>query len=234
MPRSLVALREYQVFLNYPFDDSFSAFEEAMHFAVVAANLIPVCAKDLTVPDRPRLEALIEAIRHSRYSAHDFSRLYGDGAENVARMNMPLEMGMAVFHALDTQRQEHRCAFFVPRPHDYHRAASDLAGLDPRCYNDDARELVAAVYDWLRDIVPAPIMNSVATVDVVGQFDAFKERSANVRGGHTDGRPTHHEAQELMYRICGDLRWWDWRQTRAGLENFPSIVLSLRDEPRRE
>jgi hypothetical protein len=230
MLRNLGALREYQVFLNYPFDEAFAEFEDALHFAVVAANLLPVCAKDLTDPDRPRLDALIDAIRHCRYSGHDFSHIYGDGADNIARMNMPLEMGMAVFHALDTQRQEHRCAFFVPRPHEYHRAASDLAGLDPRCYNSDPRELVAAVYEWLRDVVPSPIFNSVATVDVVGQFDTFKRKISSIRGGRSDGRPTHHEAQELMYRLCGDLRWWEWRQTRFGLEQFPSIVLSLRED----
>src|ERR1044071_5267760 len=99
MRANLISFEEGQVFLNYPFDEEFRMFAHAMHFAVVAAGLIPVCAYDLTTPDRPRLDILIDAITHSRYSIHDFSRLRGEGEQNFARLNMPLEMGMALFHA---------------------------------------------------------------------------------------------------------------------------------------
>jgi hypothetical protein len=67
-------LRSCQVVLNYPFDAGFRSLANAMHFAVVAGGLIPVCAKDLSIPDRPRLETLIEAITRGDDSAHDFSR----------------------------------------------------------------------------------------------------------------------------------------------------------------
>src|SRR5262249_17744050 len=116
--RDLTAFRQYQVFLNYPFDEDFAQLERALHFSVVAAGLLPVCAKDLTVPDRPRLDILVNAIANCHYSAHEFSRAKGEGGQNFARMNMPLEMGMALFHALDTQRREHRCLFLVPNPND--------------------------------------------------------------------------------------------------------------------
>jgi len=62
---------------------------------------------------------------------------------------MPIEMGMALFHALQTQRAGHRCAFFVASPHDYQIAATDLAGLDPITYSDD-EFLLVGVYEWLR------------------------------------------------------------------------------------
>lgn len=65
-----------------------------MNFAVVAGGLLPVSAFDLTTPDRPRLEMLVEAIHCCHYSAHDFSRSKGGGPDNFARMNMPIEMGM--------------------------------------------------------------------------------------------------------------------------------------------
>jgi hypothetical protein len=225
VPRNLAALRDYQVFLNYPFDEAFAAFDNALHFAIVAANLLPVCAKDLTVPDRPRLDALVDAIRSCGYSAHDFSRLHGYGAENLARLNMPLETGMALFHALATQRHEHRCSFFVPEPFDHQRAASDLAGLDPRCYNNDPRQLVGAVYEWLRDVVPAGTFNAVATIEVVARFDAFIARLLLLRGSGVGGSPTHNEAQEVMYEMCATAGWWEWRQTRVGLQQFPRIPL---------
>lgn len=38
----------------------------------------------------------MKAIRGSKYSVHDLSRCRGEGDENLARFNMPLELGMAM------------------------------------------------------------------------------------------------------------------------------------------
>jgi hypothetical protein len=144
MRRNLAAYTTCQVFLNYPFDEAFEVLADAMSFAVVAGGLLPVCAYDLTAPDKPRLEMLIDAIHSCHYSAHDLSRSRGQGPDNFARMNMPVEMGMALFHALHTQRRDHRCLFFVSSAHEYKAFASDLAGLDPR------HSTMATRYAYLR------------------------------------------------------------------------------------
>jgi hypothetical protein len=226
MRRNLLAFRDYQVFLNYPFDAKFIGLENALHFPVVAAGLLPVCAKDLTVPDRPRLEMLVDAIQNCRYSAQEFSRTRGEGPLNLARMNVPIEMGMALFHALVTQRQDHRCAFFVPTPHDYHQFGSDLSGLDPLCHNNDPKQLLAGVYEWLRGAVPTANFNSVATIEVIRAYDAFCLKLKELLGSGADGSATHSETRELMYTMCGDLGWWDWRKIKAGIQEFPPIPLA--------
>jgi hypothetical protein len=88
----------------------------APNFAVVAAGQLPVCALDLTAPDKPRFDMLIEAISCCYYSVHDLSRAKGEGTENFARMNMPLEMGLALYPALVSHRADHRCAFYRKSP----------------------------------------------------------------------------------------------------------------------
>ena len=113
MRTNLATNPDFQVFLNYPYDERFEPFARAMHFAVIAGGLIPVCAWDFTSPDKPRLELLVEAIVNCSFSVHDLSRGKGEGPESYARMNMPLEMGMALFHALHTQRAANRSR--VPR-----------------------------------------------------------------------------------------------------------------------
>jgi hypothetical protein len=85
MRRNLAACANCQVFLNFPFDEKFSQMADAMNFAVVDGGLLPVCAYDLTTPDRPRLDMLVEAIQNCRYSAHDFSRSEGEGEHNFVR-----------------------------------------------------------------------------------------------------------------------------------------------------
>ena len=226
MKPDLFSHRNLQVFLNYPFDTNFQTSADAMHFAVVAANLLPICARDLTAPDSPRLEMLVHAISSCHYSAHEFSRSKGEGPENFARMNMPIEMGMALFHALQTQWHDHRCSFFVPTPYDYKEYASDLAGLDLLCHDNDEAMLVSLVYEWLRDVVPVSVFNSRATVDVVAKFREYEAALERVNGASVDGTPSHNERRELMFPICGEAEWWDWRKTKPGQAEFPVLPLS--------
>jgi len=228
MRRNLAAYTTCQVFLNYPFDEAFAALANAMSFAVVAGGLLPVCAYDLTAPDRPRLEMLVEAIRSCHYSAHDLSRSQGEGPHNFARMNMPVEMGMALFHALQAQRHDHRCLFLVSTPHDYKTFASDLAGLDPRVHNGDEVRLLTDMYEWLRGVVPIALFNSQPTVEVIDKFFQFKDNVAKVRGSSDGGRPSHDETREVMYRVCGEVGWWDWREQRMGKDEFPLVPIAFR------
>jgi hypothetical protein len=79
MRRNLAAYRTSQVFLNHPFDPEFMPLADALNFAVVAGGMLPLCALDLTSPDHPRLEMLVDAIANCHYSVHDLSRFTGDG-----------------------------------------------------------------------------------------------------------------------------------------------------------
>jgi len=227
MRLTLEAYKNFQVFLNYPFDKQFSPLSDAMSFAVVAGGLLPVSAYDLTSPDRPRLEMLVEAIRCCNYSAHDFSRSEGVGSHNFARMNMPIEMGMALFHALRTQRREHRCLFLVPTELDYKVFASNLAGLDPRVHQNDDRLILTEMYEWLRGVVPSSLFNTQPTVDVLDKYELFKSTKTQVRGGGNGGQPSYEETREVMYQVCTACRWWDWRENRMGKDEFPSVPLSF-------
>lgn len=230
MRDNLAAFEEGQVFLNYPFDDAFKPFAQAMHFAVVAAGLIPVCAYDLTAPDRPRLDILIEAITRSRYSAHNFSRLRGEGEQNFARLNMPIEMGMALFHALQTQRTAHRCGFFVPAPYEFRIAATDLGGLDPIYYENHVLSFLARVYEWLRDHVRSPLVQRNPTNAIRDRFQYFLTQMERVEGSERDGQLSHDEAQELMFLTCTESGWWDWRENRLGQIEFPGVPLLWKEE----
>lgn len=94
---------------------------------------------------------IMRAIRGSKYSVHDLSRCRGEGDENLARFNMPLELGMAM-----AERFGERSAFrrhdwlpLVPRGHGYGRFVSDLSGYDPAEHDGTPSTVVAAVMPWL-------------------------------------------------------------------------------------
>lgn len=140
---------------------------------------------------------------------------------------MPIEMGMGLFHALQTQRRAHRCAFFVPN-REYQVAASDVLGLDPKYYELDDVSIMACVYDWLRGINAA--FNVQPTVEIVDKFKVYKSRFSELKGSGKNGEPTHDEAQELMFEMCTAWKWWQWRATPLQAE-FPIHPLSWKDGP---
>jgi hypothetical protein len=226
MARDLVAYHEYQVFLNYPYDDEFRCYSEALAFAVVASGLIPVAAVDLSLPDQPRLLTLVQAISACRYSVHDLSRSAGEGQHNLARMNMPLEMGMALFYALQTQHRDHACAFLVPDAHHYKRFVSDLAGLDPLVYDRDERKLLRDTFDWLREVAPPGFRSDEPTANIVSGYTDFRSGCESYVGSGSNGSLSHGETREVMYRVAAERGWWDWRQSKAGQLHFPSVPLA--------
>jgi hypothetical protein len=223
MRTDLNAYRNVQVFLNYPFDEAYAPLEEALHFAVVAANLIPVCAKDLTVPDKPRLKMIIDMVNNCHYSAHDLSRTKGK-----PRMNMPLEFGMALYPAITTQWEHRRCAFFVSNKK-WHKYISDLSGLDPFIHKENPSTVLCQMYGWLMDVVPKEqVKKRVPAQEVLEKFKVFKKKLRRLYGDGPNGKPSHAQAEEVIYQMCSQIGWWDFRKTRAGKQEFPEMPLKFR------
>src|SRR4051794_26873514 len=84
------------VFINCPFDAEFRSQLNAIVFTCVHAGFFPIVAGSSGRTGRPRLERILTALNLCRYSIHDLSRCRGEGDENLARFNMPLELGMAM------------------------------------------------------------------------------------------------------------------------------------------
>src|SRR3954453_17687616 len=88
------------VFINCPFDEAYSPLFDAIVFTVVCCGFQPRSAIDSGSTGEPRLTRITKALFASRYSVHDLTRCSGEGAENLARFNMPLELGMAIARSL--------------------------------------------------------------------------------------------------------------------------------------
>lgn len=85
-------------------------------------------------------------------------------------------------------------------------------------------------------------MASRHTPEIIDQCLKFRTWLASVRGSSLRGDPSHHEAQELMYRVCTNAGLWDWRGNTLGRARFPSfhcvgrtrrsdaVVFTLRDD----
>lgn len=113
---------------------------------------------DLGEVSKPRMLRILDAIAQSKYSIHDLSRCQGEGELNLARFNMPLELGVAMAHRHDESVADHQWMAMVPTDHQYSPFASDLAGYDLRNHDGNAESVVRTTASWLwnlEDAVPA-------------------------------------------------------------------------------
>jgi hypothetical protein len=139
------------VFINCPFDSDFEPFLDAIVFACVCCGLTPRSALETGTTSTPRVDRIVQALFTSKYSIHDLSRCKGEGSEQLARFNMPLELGMAMtLRFMPTKRKlSHDWLALVPAGHAYLRFVSDLRAYDLVTYDGTVQDLVPKVMAWL-------------------------------------------------------------------------------------
>ena len=170
---------EKSVFINCPFADLFEPVFHAIVFTVVARGFSPACARETSGQADPRILRIARGMAESKYSIHDLSRFQGEGPENLARLNMPLELGMAlgIRHLRGLEKTagkgvlEHNWLALVPENFIHQKFISDLAGYDPPSHDQSPAMVIKRVADWLSlqpdYTYPSPSPKAI--------FDAFKQ-----------------------------------------------------------
>ena len=173
------------VFINCPFDAEYSALFDAIVFSTVCCGFIPRSALESGTVSEPRLTRITRAMFNSRYSIHDLSRCTGEGNENFARFNMPLELGMAMARRFMDPGSEHDWLVLVPQGHAYLRFISDLAAYDPVTHDRSIQGVVFAVMPWLstrKEAVPSPTPRDVLAT--LPSFEAARQELNAAWGGY--------------------------------------------------
>jgi hypothetical protein len=143
---------ETSVFINCPLDPEYADLLDAVVFTTVCCGFVPRIATESGDVAVPRIDRICQALLSSKYSIHDLSRCSGEGDENLARFNMPLELGVAMakrFLARSDAIGDHDWLVLVPADHSYVRFVSDLAGFDPKKHSETPESIVYAVMSWL-------------------------------------------------------------------------------------
>src|SRR5580658_5029138 len=87
---------ERSVFINCPYDPGFADLFHAIVFTVIAFGFVPRSARESEGEAETRIDRISETLAQCKYSIHDLSRFTGEGTGNLARFNMPLELGIAI------------------------------------------------------------------------------------------------------------------------------------------
>jgi hypothetical protein len=169
------------VFINCPFDPAFEPLFQAIIFAVVACDFMPRSALESGTVAEPRMDRITRALFSSQYSIHDLSRCRGEGDEQLARFNMPLELGIAMARRYLTRDtpQQHDWLLLVPEGHVYVKVISDLAGFDPMKYDGTVPNIVQRVVSWLATRPHTP--RTPTPKDVLNALPAFQAEFAQLK-----------------------------------------------------
>jgi hypothetical protein len=189
MKSRLLPAYEKSVFINCPFDRQYENLMLALVFSVAAHGLVPRSAQETEGDPEPRFARVLQLISSCKYSIHDISRSKGEGAENLGRFNMPLELGMAAAFRFEREGsgRPHRWLALVPEGYGYQQFISDLAGFDPARHDSSVPSIIREGSAWLRTLDDA-LESAPSAADVLRAFSAFRDQVARLRTEALDKR----------------------------------------------
>ena len=85
---------ENRVFVNCPYSDDYRDFQRAIIFVLMRLGYEPCLAAQVSNSGQLRMDKVREQIRDCRHSIHDLSLVIASRKGELARMNMPYELGL--------------------------------------------------------------------------------------------------------------------------------------------
>jgi hypothetical protein len=139
------------VFINCPFDEQYLEILRPILFCVIDIGFEPRIALEHLDSGSPRIEKIIRLIRESKYGIHDLSRMRADRRGQYFRLNMPFELGLDVGSRVFGRGSlaDKKCLILEAERYRYQAAISDLSNSDIGVHNNQAREALDVVRNWL-------------------------------------------------------------------------------------
>jgi hypothetical protein len=138
---------ENSVFLNCPFDPEYQEIFYSIIFAIQNCGFLARCALEINDSGIVRIEKIFTIIEGCKYGIHDISRTEISKEYQLPRFNMPLELGL--FLGAKRWQNEKLCLILDSEPHRYQRFCSDIAGQDIQIHNQQPKEAIRVVRNWL-------------------------------------------------------------------------------------
>jgi len=151
------------VFINCPFDKEYDEIYKAIVFTVCYCGFIPRSAKERHDDSNIRIQDIYNMISECKYAIHDISYAGVDPISQLARFNMPYELGLFVgCKIFGSKEQTHKsCRILEKEPNSYDKYLSDIGGQDIRAHHNNPEEAAKHVRDFLaaktkRITIPSP------------------------------------------------------------------------------
>jgi hypothetical protein len=148
------------VFINCPYDKQFGPLFHAIVLTVAACGFTPRCARETEFDSSNRAGRIADLLCECKYSIHDLSRHRGEGDDNLARLNMAFELGIAfgtqqlraklseLSHP-DLSKLTHQWLVMGPPESEIEKALSDLKGFQHVYHDLTVQKVIARVWACL-------------------------------------------------------------------------------------
>ncbi|RCR71461.1 hypothetical protein [Larkinella punicea] len=141
------------VFINCPFDETYQPLFRAITFTIHDCGFTARCALEEDSTGDVRIQKIIKLIDECRYGIHDISKADLDQRSQLARFNMPLELGIFIgahhFAPPKSYNRNKRYVVMDVEQYRYQRFISDLSGQDIKAHNLEIDQVIRHVRDFL-------------------------------------------------------------------------------------
>ena len=195
---------ETSVFVNCPFDIHFRPILDSILFCIVRAGLTPRLATETADAGDNRLDRICRLMRESRYSIHDLSRCQALRKGDIARLNMPFELGIdhGYRSSGDPDFATKRFLVLDEVPYRLQRAISDINGWDPSAHEGKQEKALKLVRNWLHQEAAAELPGGEMLSGEKLVFDEWKY-------GQPDQARTDIDGFSPFQIIAAMQRWRD-------------------------
>lgn len=179
---------ERDVFINCPFDKTYTPFFNAIVFTVHDIGFRPRCALEASNAGQFRLEKIMDIISECKYSIHDLSLTMLDPKTRLPRFNMPFELGLDLGcrrFGNSIQREKISLVLDIDE-HRYEKFISDVKGQDIVTRGRTVPEVIEVVRDWLRNELDPRVVIIPSGENIYVRYTTF---------------------QKALPSICAKLKW---------------------------
>ena len=144
---------ENNIFINCPFDSKYKPILKAIIFCIVYLEYKPLLSETINSADS-RVDGILDLISNSKYSIHDLSRMEASKKNELARFNMPFELGMDIgCKRFGSDSQKEKCFLILDKlKFRYQKSISDISGNDISIHNEEPEKALRQVRNWLRKL----------------------------------------------------------------------------------
>ena len=167
------------VFINCPFDKAYKPFLWAIIFAIQDCDFTPRCAQEEDNAGDIRIQKIMKIIDECRYGIHDISKADLDEHSQLARFNMPLELGIFLaahyFAPPKNHNKNKRSMIMDLEPFRYQKFISDLSGQDIKAHGSEAGQIqVSRIIQNVRDFLATSSRRKLSgAAYIAGRYDIF-------------------------------------------------------------
>ncbi|RYM32826.1 hypothetical protein ERX46_12250 [Brumimicrobium glaciale] len=144
---------ENNLFINCPFDKEFKPILKILIFSSIYLGYKPLLS-ETTNSAETRVDGIHDLISKAKYSIHDLSRMESTKENELARFNMPFELGIDIGCKKfgNTQMNKKCLLIFDKTKYRYQKSISDLSGNDIEIHNNDPEIALRKFRNWIYKI----------------------------------------------------------------------------------